>query len=89
MKNLNTYIHEKLTIVHKKSYSCAPQTKEDLIDIIKERLKKDQNADLNDIDVSRITDMGVLFAELNSAALLSTVSSATSSAVIASVALFL
>ena len=56
MKNLNTYIHEKLTIVHR-SYSCAPQSKEELREIIEERLKEDPDADLNDIDVSNVTDM--------------------------------
>ena len=57
MKNLNSYIHEKLVITHYKPYSCAPETKEELKEILKERLKQDPNADLNDIDVSNITDM--------------------------------
>ena len=56
MKNLNTYIQEKLTIVHK-SYTCTPQSKNELKDILKERLRNDPDADLNDIDVSNITDM--------------------------------
>ena len=60
MKNLNTYINEKLKIVHK-SYSCAPKTKLELKEILKERLNQDPNADLNDIDVSNITDMSSLF----------------------------
>ena len=65
MKNLNTYIHEKLTIVHKKPYSYAPQTKEELRRIIRERLNQDPNADLNDIDVSNIIDMSFLFLGLD------------------------
>ena len=60
MKNLNTYITEKLKIVHK-SYSCSPQSKKELKEILKERLEKDPNANLNDIDVSNITDMGHMF----------------------------
>ena len=64
MKNLNTYIHEKLTIVHK-SYSCSPQSKKELKEILKERLEKDPNANLNDIDVSNITDMTFLFNGLD------------------------
>ena len=64
MKNLNTYIHEKLTIVHNQ-YSCAPETKEELKEIITKRLKQDPDADLNDIDVSNITDMSDLFFRLD------------------------
>ena len=54
MKNLNTYIqentcvNEKLTIVHKPSvydYVYAPETKEELKEIIEKRLKQDPNAD--------------------------------------------
>ena len=40
-------------------------TKDELRKIIKDRLKEDQNADLNDIDVSNITDMSYLFFELD------------------------
>ena len=65
MKNLNTYISEKLVITHYKSYSCAPETKDELKEIIKERLSNDPNADLNDINVSKITDMSYLFDGLD------------------------
>ena len=61
MKNLNTYINEKLVITHYKSYSCAPKTKQELRDIIKERLEKDPDANLNDINVSNITHTSDLF----------------------------
>ena len=64
MKNLNTYITEKLKIVHK-SYSCVPKTKDELRKIIKERLEKDPNADLNDINVNNIIDMSILFNGLD------------------------
>ena len=71
MKNLNTYIqentciNEKLVINHYKSYSCVPETKEELKEIIKERLEDDPNADLNDIDISSITDISELFFRLD------------------------
>ena len=64
MKNLNTYIQEKLKIVHNQ-YSYVPQSKEELKEIIKERLIDDPNADLNDIDVSNITNMAYLFEGLD------------------------
>ena len=71
MKNLNTYIqentciNEKLVINHYKSYSCAPKTRDELKEIIKDRLKQDPDAYLNDIDVSNITDMSNLFYGLD------------------------
>ena len=69
MKLINNYIQEKL-VINKDSkaqtkYSCQPQTKRELQKIIIERLKKDKNADLNDIDVSKITDMSELFIGLD------------------------
>ena len=64
MKSLKSYIQEKLIIkksTAKKnniSYKYFPQTKEELQDIIKQRIKQEGNdVDLNDIDVSNITDM--------------------------------
>ena len=73
MKSLKNYIQEKLVInslqeklVIKKSinYKYFPETKEELIDIIEQRIKEEGNeVDLNDIDVSNITDMSGLFKE--------------------------
>ena len=71
MKSLKSYIQEKLII--KKSnkqsnnnYKYFPKTKEELKDIIKKRIKQEGNeVDLNDIDVSEITDMSELFRETN------------------------
>ena len=67
MKSLKSYIQEKLII--KKSnkqsnnnYKYFPKTKEELKDIIVNRIKAEGNkVDLNDIDVSEITDMSDLF----------------------------
>ena len=60
MKSLKSYI-EKFKIKNKK-HNYFPKTKEELKDIIKQRIKKDgPKVDLNDIDVSEITDMSGLF----------------------------
>ena len=73
MKSLTHYIQEKLII--KKStpkknkiidYKYFPKTKEELKEIIKQRIKTEGNKlDLNDIDVSNITDMSNLFEDLD------------------------
>ena len=65
MKSLTYYINEKL-IIKKSKYKYFPQTKEELKDIILKRIKSEGNkVDLNDIDVSNITDMSGLFNNSN------------------------
>ena len=61
MKSLTHYIQEKL-VIKKLKYNYFPQTKEELRNIIEQRISKEgDNVDLNDIDVSNITDMSYLF----------------------------
>ena len=44
------------------TYSCKPETKYELVDIIRLRIfEEGPNCDLNDIDTSFITDMSYLF----------------------------
>ncbi len=45
-------------------YSVQPQTNKELRSIITSRLRKDRNADLNDIDISKVKDMCGLFKGL-------------------------
>ena len=66
MKSLTNYIQEKLIIKKSKvsNYKYFPKTKEELKNIIKQRIKSEGNeVDLNDIDVSQIKDMSSLFEE--------------------------
>ena len=67
MKSLKSYIQEKLIIKKRNNkYNYFPKTKEELQDIIKKRIKQDGNeVNLNDIDVSKVTDMSNLFDYLD------------------------
>ena len=68
MKQINNYIQEKLVInknIKAKVYTCQPKDPDELKQILEERLAKDKNANLNDIDVSKITNMSYLFDELD------------------------
>ena len=48
------------------THSCQPKTKEELQEIINERMSDDGlECDLNDIDVSLIDDMSYLFSQSN------------------------
>ena len=65
MKSINFYINEALKL-GKSRYSCHPKTKEELQKIINKRIKEEGNeCNLNDIDVSYITDMSYLFEGIN------------------------
>ena len=74
MKNLKDIIIERLHITKPtglQTYKYFPKTREELREILKERLAKDKDVDLNDINVSEITNMGAdthnigLFEELD------------------------
>ena len=66
MKSLSHYIQEKLIIKKYTNYKYFPKSKEELQDIIKQRIKEEGNeVDLNNIDVSKITDMSNLFENTN------------------------
>ena len=68
MKTLKQHINESLKIGNNlsewSSYSCQPKTKKELKEIVKDRIRKQgTKCDLNDIDVSLIEDMSMLFEE--------------------------
>ena len=61
MKNLQSIIQEKLRLSKDTKvdiYNYHPKTREELRKILEERLASNPDANLNDIDVSNITDMG-------------------------------
>ena len=65
MRTLTYYIQEKL-FIKKKIYNYFPETKEELKEIILQRIKVEGNeVNLNDIDTSEITDMSELFDNMN------------------------
>ena len=67
MKQLNTYILEKLHLdknIKVNSYNYHPEDKVELIELIKNRLEETEEydkLDLNDIDTSKIVDMAYIF----------------------------
>ena len=64
MKSLQNYITEKILINKnsKLAYNYHPKTKDELKDIIKQKIEYEGNeCNLNDIDTSNITDMSWLF----------------------------
>lgn len=64
MKSLNNYINERLKISNETNpdHNYFPQTKDELLDILEKLLEeRGCDADLNDIDVSQITNMNALF----------------------------
>ena len=67
MRQIANYITEALHLNKDsgKKYTCCPKDQDELRSIIKERLEKNKDADLNDIDVSEIDDMSNLFSDLD------------------------
>ena len=63
MKQINKYIVERLHINKDiDSYNYHPKTRDELIELINELIEERGNdANLNDIDTSKITDMNSLF----------------------------
>ena len=65
MKKINKYIQERLHInkdIDSNYYNYHPKTKEELKELIRKLIKERGNdADLNDIDTSKITDMSYMF----------------------------
>jgi surface protein len=65
MKSLKQHIYEKLILnknIKVKEYNFHPKTRDELKDLVDRLIKERGNeADLNDIDTSEITDMSKLF----------------------------
>ncbi len=69
MRKINTYITEKLKLSNKLDnkkiiYRYHPKTKEELSKLIKQYILENKT-DLNDIDVSAITDMTSVFSNVD------------------------
>ena len=70
MKQLNKFITEKLKINSKSKinqYQYFPKNKKELIAIIKKKYEENNKSnmlDLNDIDISKITDLSYLFENI-------------------------
>ena len=69
MKTLKLYINEALHVNKNtkiQTYDYCPQTKSELHKLVDKLIKeRGENADLNDIDTSGITDMSYLFYKSN------------------------
>ena len=70
MKDFTAYINEKLKItkdiLKQNKYNYHPKTKDELKELVKQLIKERGNeANLNDIDTSEITDMSELFKKSN------------------------
>ena len=70
MISINNFIHEKLNKINSKNtgltYNYFPKTRNELSRIVYKLIKERGNeADLNDIDTSEITDMNDIFNNLN------------------------
>ena len=68
MKKIDTYITERLKINKDSSikYNYHPKDEHELSSLIRKLIKeRGLDADLNDIDVSKITDMSHIFSGLN------------------------
>ena len=75
MKSLNQFVNEQKTFQafrinqdykpEQTKYLYFPKKRIELRKIIEKRLEEDPNADLNDIDVSKIIDMEYLFSNLD------------------------
>ena len=65
MKQINNYITEKLVLnKNSKNKSYHPKTKDELKELVDKLIKERGNdADLNNIDTSKITDMSFLFKD--------------------------
>ena len=67
MKQLQDYINEKLHISQYKNYKYHPKNRQELVELIAKKnqdIKKGDMLDLNDIDVSEITDICYLFENI-------------------------